>query len=131
MALSAHLCSSLSFPFSAKPSPSPPFSSLTLPRKKINAFSSSLTTTTVSDAEIEGEILSGEWPGNISILNFEDLCKYYEPVIFKEDVSIENKQNCKSRPVLLFVCGDLDFIPKQTKNVRAYSCTEIVFVLHI
>ncbi|KAI5056570.1 hypothetical protein GOP47_0028388 [Adiantum capillus-veneris] len=41
--------------------------------------------TVASAREFEGEILSGEWPENFSMLNFEDLCKHYEPIIFKED----------------------------------------------
>lgn len=37
--------------------------------------------------EEEGTFLpSGEWPENFSILNFEDLCAHYEPVIFKAEV---------------------------------------------
>ncbi|KAH7285000.1 hypothetical protein KP509_33G006900 [Ceratopteris richardii] len=29
--------------------------------------------------------LSGEWPENFSILNYEDLCNHYEPVLLKEE----------------------------------------------
>lgn len=36
--------------------------------------------------EIVEEILSGEWPESLSILNFEDLSVYYEPLVFKAQV---------------------------------------------
>eukprot|EP00246_Nothoceros_aenigmaticus_P007418 TRINITY_DN21198_c0_g1_i1.p1 TRINITY_DN21198_c0_g1~~TRINITY_DN21198_c0_g1_i1.p1 ORF type:complete len:235 (-),score=20.34 TRINITY_DN21198_c0_g1_i1:581-1285(-) len=40
----------------------------------------------VKAEEEEGTFLpSGEWPENFSILNFEDLCAHYEPVIFKAE----------------------------------------------
>jgi len=35
--------------------------------------------------ETPEEVLSGEWPGNFSMLNYEDLSSYLEPVIFKEE----------------------------------------------
>jgi CBS domain-containing protein len=41
--------------------------------------------TRVEDASEEGAILpSGEWPENFSMLSYEDLCAYYEPIVFKE-----------------------------------------------
>ncbi|MCO5602655.1 hypothetical protein L7F22_056790 [Adiantum nelumboides] len=43
------------------------------------------TQTVTGERQFEGEILSGEWPENFSMLNFEDLCKHYEPNIFKEE----------------------------------------------
>ncbi|MCO5612361.1 hypothetical protein L7F22_066628 [Adiantum nelumboides] len=47
--------------------------------------SNEATQTITSERQFEGEILSGEWPENFSMLNFEDLCKHYEPNIFKEE----------------------------------------------
>ncbi|KAG6549769.1 hypothetical protein Mapa_008750 [Marchantia paleacea] len=42
------------------------------------------------DVEVEAKnnadvLPSGEWPENFSLLNFEDLLKHYEPVLFKEE----------------------------------------------
>lgn len=34
--------------------------------------------------QIEEEIVSGEWPENFSLLNFDDLRAYLEPLIFKD-----------------------------------------------
>jgi len=40
-----------------------------------------------SEVQVETpeEVLSGEWPGNFSMLNFEDLSSYLEPMIFKAE----------------------------------------------
>lgn len=35
--------------------------------------------------EAPEEVLSGEWPGNFSMLNFEDLSSFLEPMIFKAE----------------------------------------------
>ncbi|BBM97785.1 hypothetical protein MPTK1_1g08300 [Marchantia polymorpha subsp. ruderalis] len=38
------------------------------------------------EAKNNADVLpSGEWPENFSLLNFEDLLKHYEPVLFKEE----------------------------------------------
>jgi CBS domain-containing protein len=38
----------------------------------------------VKEAGVKGDVLpSGEWPENFSMLNYEDLSKYYEGVLFK------------------------------------------------
>lgn len=39
--------------------------------------------------ETPEQILSGEWPENFSMLNFEDLSSYFEPTIFKEEAQPE------------------------------------------
>lgn len=39
--------------------------------------------------ETPEQILSGEWPENFSMLNFEDLSSYFEPMIFKEEAQPE------------------------------------------
>lgn len=42
----------------------------------------------VKEAGAKGDVLpSGEWPENFSLLNYEDLSKYYEDVLFKPEVS--------------------------------------------
>eukprot|EP00250_Pteridium_aquilinum_P011587 c20174_g1_i1 orf=221-895(+) len=41
--------------------------------------------TSVRQTEVDGHFLSGEWPENFSILSYEDLCKHYEPSLFKEE----------------------------------------------
>eukprot|EP00252_Welwitschia_mirabilis_P027855 TRINITY_DN972_c0_g2_i1.p1 TRINITY_DN972_c0_g2~~TRINITY_DN972_c0_g2_i1.p1 ORF type:complete len:233 (+),score=35.42 TRINITY_DN972_c0_g2_i1:100-798(+) len=38
-----------------------------------------------ADVETSEKVLSGEWPENFSMLNYEDLTSYLEPMIFKED----------------------------------------------
>ncbi|KAI5058571.1 hypothetical protein GOP47_0026741 [Adiantum capillus-veneris] len=43
------------------------------------------TTTSPPQNEAPGYFLSGEWPENFSILNYEDLCKHYEPILLKEE----------------------------------------------
>ncbi|MCO5562825.1 hypothetical protein L7F22_016460 [Adiantum nelumboides] len=43
------------------------------------------TTTPLPQSEAPGYFLSGEWPENFSILNYEDLCKHYEPILLKEE----------------------------------------------
>jgi len=41
----------------------------------------------VKEAGVKGDVLpSGEWPENFSMLNYEDLSKYYEGVLFKAEV---------------------------------------------
>jgi hypothetical protein len=41
----------------------------------------------VKTAGQKGDILpSGEWPENFSLLNYEDLSKHYEAVVFKPEV---------------------------------------------
>jgi len=45
----------------------------------------SAVTTSLPQTETEGSFLSGEWPESFSILNYEDLCKHYEPFLFKEE----------------------------------------------
>ncbi|GLJ05844.1 hypothetical protein SUGI_0026500 [Cryptomeria japonica] len=49
------------------------------------ALSSSKSVQVQREEKIEfvEEILSGEWPQSFSILNFEDLSVYYEPLVFK------------------------------------------------
>jgi hypothetical protein len=43
----------------------------------------------VKEAGVSGDILpSGEWPENFSLLNYEDLTKHYEPVLFKSEVHV-------------------------------------------
>lgn len=51
-----------------------------------------------------GDILpSGEWAENFSLLNYEDLTKHYEPVLFKpEVVASPNRLSCFS--VYVYVC---------------------------
>jgi len=40
----------------------------------------------VKEAGVKGDVLpSGEWPENFSMLNYEDLSKYYEGVLFKAE----------------------------------------------
>eukprot|EP00249_Psilotum_nudum_P025620 c30324_g1_i1 orf=93-794(+) len=36
-----------------------------------------------ADHQMQGGILSGEWPESFSLLNFEDLSAHYEPILFK------------------------------------------------
>jgi 3-deoxy-D-arabino-heptulosonate 7-phosphate (DAHP) synthase len=36
--------------------------------------------------ELADILPSGEWPENFSLLNFEDLSKHYEPILFKLEV---------------------------------------------
>eukprot|EP00250_Pteridium_aquilinum_P022673 c25539_g1_i1 orf=221-904(+) len=103
MALSVCVSAPCTRLFSHKPSPlcalplsdvflSPPSAnsplSLRLCSTKLFAAASGgsdVTQTVTSVREIEGEILSGEWPESFSMLNFEDLCKHYEPILFKEE----------------------------------------------
>lgn len=41
----------------------------------------------VKKAGVKGDVLpSGEWAENFSLLNYEDLSKYYEDVLFKPEV---------------------------------------------
>lgn len=41
----------------------------------------------VKGSGTKGDVLpSGEWPENFSMLNYEDLSKYYEDVLFKPEV---------------------------------------------
>ena len=41
----------------------------------------------VKEAGVKGDVLpSGEWPESFSMLNYEDLSKYYEGVLFKAEV---------------------------------------------
>jgi len=41
----------------------------------------------VKGAGVKGDVLpSGEWPESFSMLNYEDLSKYYEGVLFKAEV---------------------------------------------
>lgn len=43
----------------------------------------------VGAKEGKGDIFpSGEWAENFSLLNYEDLSKHYEPVLFKPEVCI-------------------------------------------
>ncbi|KAH7289864.1 hypothetical protein KP509_30G021900 [Ceratopteris richardii] len=41
-------------------------------------------TTSAPESDSPSYFLSGEWPDNFSILNYEDLCKHYEPLLLKE-----------------------------------------------
>ena len=54
--------------------------------------------------ESGGDILpSGEWAENFSLLNYEDLTKHYEPVLFKPEVlDSPNRLLCFS--VYVYVC---------------------------
>lgn len=41
----------------------------------------------VKEGAVKGDILpSGEWAENFSLLNYEDLSKHYEAVLFKPEV---------------------------------------------
>uniref|UniRef100_A0A0C9QMK4 TSA: Wollemia nobilis Ref_Wollemi_Transcript_22064_1064 transcribed RNA sequence n=1 Tax=Wollemia nobilis TaxID=56998 RepID=A0A0C9QMK4_9CONI len=53
----------------------------------VNQASSGKSVEVKSERQIElvEEILSGEWPENVSILNFEDLSAYFEPNLFKAE----------------------------------------------
>ena len=43
----------------------------------------------VKEAGVKGDVLpSGEWAENFSLLNYEDLSKYYEDVLFKPEVCV-------------------------------------------
>lgn len=59
-------------------------------RKSSSSSSASVVVLASGDAaevqvETPEEVLSGEWPGNFSMLNYEDLSTYLEPMIFKEE----------------------------------------------
>lgn len=59
-------------------------------RKSSSSYSASVVVLASGDSadvkvETPEEVLSGEWPGNFSMLNFEDLSSYLEPMIFKEE----------------------------------------------
>lgn len=59
-------------------------------RKSSSSSSASVVVLASGDAaevqvETPEEVLSGEWPGNFSMLNYEDLSSYLEPMIFKEE----------------------------------------------
>jgi len=41
--------------------------------------------------EQDSMLPSGEWPENFSMLSYEDLCKHYEPIIFKDKAQPDSK----------------------------------------
>lgn len=94
-ALTLQLLSSVSVSLPAKssfsPSTSSSFSGLGFHRPR---SASAIASATVKEgdlvasppqSEAPGYFLSGEWPENFSILNYEDLCKHYEPILLKEE----------------------------------------------
>jgi hypothetical protein len=52
----------------------------------------------VKTAGQKGDILpSGEWPENFSLLNYEDLSKHYEAVVFKPEVCFSFPKSLEKR----------------------------------